>query len=115
MFLIQKPVEVRTDGFQTTFTPFIIRYDGKDVYAAFATASVAMYFVYAAGLDKAYEAVALSQTNPGELKDGDYALVLRSESQIDRLLAGKMTASGFHPKLVAGTSAIAGVKSRGKE
>jgi len=95
VFLLRKPVEVSKDGFQSTFTPFMICYDGRDVYAAFATASVAKYFVYAAGLDQAYEAVALSQTNPGELRDADSALVLRSESQIDRLLTGKMTASGF--------------------
>jgi hypothetical protein len=93
-------VNVRADGFLVTCTPFMIQYDGKGVYAAFATAEAAMYFVHAARLDRAYEAVPLSQTDPGELKDADYVLLLRSETQIDRLLAGKITSSEFARNLL---------------
>jgi hypothetical protein len=95
VFLLRKPVEVRADGFRVTCIPFMVRYDGQDAYAAFSTTAVAMYFVNAAGLDRAYEAVPLSQTNPNELKEADYALFLLSETQVDRLLAGNMTSSEF--------------------
>ena len=100
MFLLRRPVEVREDGYVATYTPFMIQYNGKDVYAAFATAEMAMYFVRAGGLDKAYEAVALSQTDPAQLRDADHALVLRSEVQVGRLLSGKITGMGFARNLL---------------
>ena len=100
MFLLCRPVEVREDGFTTTHTPFMIDYDGRSVYAAFVTVEIAMYFVRAVQLDKAYVASPLSEADPTKLKDSDHAFVFRSESQVDRMLTGRITGSGFGRSLV---------------
>ena len=93
VFLLRKPTEVRQDGYRATHTPFVISYDGRDVYAAFTDAAVAAYFMSALRLDMQYQALPLHETRPAYLTDAEYALVLRRKSQIDALLRGRIAPS----------------------
>ena len=100
VFLLRKPTEVRQDGYQATNTPFVISFDGWDVYAAFTDAAVAAYFVSALRLDMQYRAVLLRETSPSDLTEAEYALVMRRKSQIDALLRGTITPSIFARNLL---------------
>ena len=95
VFILRKPTEVRQDGYRATHTPFVISYDGREVYAAFTDAAVAAYFVSALGLDVQYQAVPLSKSPTADLTDAEYLLVLRRKSQIDALLQGRIVPSSF--------------------
>jgi len=100
VFLLRKPIEVRQDGYLATQTPFVISYDGREVYAAFTGAAVAAYFVSALRLDMQYQVVPLRETRPADLTDAEYALVLRRRSQIDALLQGRIAPSSFTRNLL---------------
>ncbi len=100
VFLLKKPVEVRQDGYVATYKPFVISYDGRDVYAAFTDPSIAAYFVSALELDEQYQAVPLRDTRPADLTDSEYALVLRRKSDIHTLLQGSVTHINFARNLL---------------
>lgn len=100
VFLLKKPIEVRQDGYEATHTPFVISYDGRDVYAAFADTAVAAYFMSALQLDKQYQVVPLRETSPADLKDAEYALVLRRKSEIRALLQGRTAPPSFARNLL---------------
>jgi hypothetical protein len=100
VFLLRKPTEVRQDGYRATHTPFVISYDGRNLYAAFTDAAVAAYFVSALRLDMQYQVVPLCETPPADLTDAEYALVLRRKSQIDALLRGMIAPSTFTRNLM---------------
>ena len=71
LFLLRRPTEVREDGYTSTYRPFLITYDGRDLYAAFTDAALAAYFVSALRLEVQYQAVPLTETPPSDLMDAN--------------------------------------------
>jgi hypothetical protein len=100
VYLLKKPVELRQDGYSSIQMPFMISFDGRDVFAAFTNVAVAAYFVSALRLDMQYKIVPLREIRPADLKDAEYAMVLRRKSQIDALLKGMITPSSFTRNLL---------------
>ncbi len=66
--------------------------------------------MHVVGLDKEYEAVSLSFVDMAELKDAKHALALRNRAQVDKLIAGKTTGSGFAPWPAEAPVAIPGAR-----
>ena len=100
VFLLKKPIEMRHDGYVVTHTPFMISYDGRDLYAAFPDTAVAAYFMSALQLDKQYQCVPLVEIRPADLADAEYALVLRRKSEITDLLKGRVAPNSFAQNLL---------------
>ncbi len=100
LFLLYKPSRTASDGYMTRSLPFMIGYGGRDVYAAFGTPGMAMWFVREVGLDTEYKAVPLSSVPYSSLKDAEYALVLWTKVLIRQLLTGMDIGPAFEQNLV---------------
>ena len=85
MFLLGKPDQISPDGAISHTVPFMIRFDGDDVYAAFLTPDIARYFVEAARLDPDYRPIELVSIS-GELAEADRAYVFASRTQVYSVL-----------------------------